>query len=73
MLIGVIYRSPSSNSENDAKSITTISSIEDYHDCTGLLLMGNFNTVNVTGRILHAQIAEAHLHTILLMLHWTAI
>ena len=47
MLIGVVYRSPSSNSENDAKLITTISNIEDYHDCADLLLMGDFNTPNV--------------------------
>ena len=47
MLIGVIYRSSSSNSENDAKLITTINNIEDYHDCADLLLMGDLNTLNV--------------------------
>ena len=47
MLIGVVYRSPSSNSENDAKLITTINNIEDYHDYADLLLMGDFNTPNV--------------------------
>ena len=47
MLIGVVYRSPSSNSESNAKLITTISNIEDYYDCADLLLMGDFNTPNV--------------------------
>ena len=47
MLIGVVYRSPSSNSENDNKLNTAISNIDDFQECSDLLIMGDFNTPNV--------------------------
>ena len=44
ILIGVVYRSPSSSSE---KVITALSNIDDYHNCSDLLVMGDFNAPNV--------------------------
>ena len=47
MLIGMVYRSPSSNCENDSKLNTAINNIDDHHDCSDLLIMGDFNTPNI--------------------------
>jgi len=43
LLIGVVYRTPSSSSEKDNELITALSNIDDYHDCSDLLIMGDFN------------------------------
>ena len=47
MLVGVVYRSPQSSDENDKALNTAISNIDNYHDCSELLIMGDFNVPNI--------------------------
>ena len=47
LLIGVVYRTPSSSSVNNNEFITALSNIDNYHDCSDLLIMGDFNAPNV--------------------------
>ena len=47
MLVGVVYRSPQSSGENDNALNTAISKIDTYHDCSELLIMGDFNVRNI--------------------------
>jgi len=71
MLIGVVYRSPSSNSENDSKLNIAISNIDDFQECSDLLIMGDFNTPNVDWTDFTCSDSRNWLHMNLLMLHWT--
>ena len=47
LLVGVIYRSPSSNEDNNSKLIDVISNLWCYKECSHVLLMGDFNVPNI--------------------------
>jgi len=47
LLIGVVYRSPSSSCDNNNRLLTGIRKISDLQDCSHLLLMGDFNIPDI--------------------------
>ena len=47
LIVGVVYRAPSSDDINNKKLISAISDIENYSDCEHHLIMGDFNVPNV--------------------------
>ena len=47
ILVGVVYRAPSSPSDNDCKMLTTLNDLQHYQPHSHLLLMYDFNLLNV--------------------------
>ena len=47
LLIGVVYRSPSSNEANDSKLVNIFSNLCNFQNSSHLLIMGDFNVPNI--------------------------
>ena len=47
MLVGVVYRPPNSNSENNSKIINLISKLSEYVGYSHCLLLGDFNLPSI--------------------------
>ena len=47
VLVGVVYRAPSSLPDNDCRMLTALNDLQHYQPHPHLLLMGNFNLPNI--------------------------
>ena len=47
VLVGVVYRSPSSPPDNDCRMLTALNDLQHYQPHSHLLLMGDFNLPNI--------------------------
>ena len=70
LLIGVIYRAPSSDDINNKKLISTMSDIENYSYCKQWMIL---MFLMLTGMTFPVLMLGAHLHWILLIPYWIAI
>ena len=63
MLIGVIYRSPNSSSENNNKIVNLIPKLPDYTEYSHCLLLGDYNLPNINWATLTSLEGDQSLST----------